>query len=206
MVETTEDVKGTNYTVTNGADEARTVIVEHTRVKGATLDSDTKPVETTPSIYRFKVVVEPHQSAELRVSERSTVAQQIQINPDNEQTELLIETAKFTPQLAAQLKPLIDSEAALNGLNGKLDENDQKQKTLADDETRDRDNLTALKGNDAAKRFVDELNQAEDQLQAARKEQADLELERDAARAQLENMSAKMSFDADLGGPVPPAQ
>ena len=206
MVETTEDVKGTNYTVTNGADEARTVIVEHTRVKGATLDSDAKAVETTPSIYRFKVVVEPHQSAELRVSERSTVAQQIQINPDNEQTELLIDTAKFTPQLAAQLKPLIDSEAALNGLNGKLDENDQKQKTLADDETRDRDNLTALKGNDAAKRFVDELNQAEDQLQAARKEQTDLELERDAARAQLENMIAKMSFDADLGGQVPLAQ
>ena len=33
----------------------------------------------------------------------------------------------------------------------KLDENEQKQKTLADDESRDRDNLTALKGNDAAK-------------------------------------------------------
>ncbi len=206
MVETTEDVKGTNYTITNGADEARTVIVEHTRVKGATLESDTKPVETTPSIYRFKVAVEPHQSAELRVSERSTIAQQIAIDPDNDQTALLIETAKFTPQLAAQLKPLIDAETALNGLNDKLDENGQKQKALADDEARDRDNLTALKGNDAAKRFVDELNQAEDAIQTARKDEADLEKQRDAARAQLESMIAKMSFDADLGGPAPPPQ
>ena len=206
LLETTDEVKGTNYTITNGADEMRTVVVEHARVKGATLESDAKPVETTPSIYRFKVVVEPHQSAELRVSERSTIAQQIVINPDNDQTELLIETAKFTPQLAAQLKPLIDAETALNGLNGKLDENDQKQKALADDEARDRENVTALKGNDAAKRFVDELNQAEDQLQAARKEQADLEQQRDTARAQLESMIAKMSFDADLGGPVPPPQ
>jgi len=206
LLETTGEVKGTNYTITNGAGEARTVIVEHARVKGATLESDTKPVETTPSMYRFKVVVEPHQSTELRVSERSTIEQQIVINPDNDQTELLIRTAKFTPQLAAELKPLIDAETALFALQDKLDENDQKQKTLADDEARDRDNLTALKGNDAAKRFVDELNQAEDQLQAARKEQSDLEQQRDAARAQLESIISKMSFDADLGGPVPPSQ
>ena len=31
LVETTDEVKSTNYTVTNGADEARTVIVEHPR-------------------------------------------------------------------------------------------------------------------------------------------------------------------------------
>jgi len=206
LLETTDEVKSTNYTVTNGADEARTVIVEHTRMKGATLESDAKPVETMPSIYRFKVVVGPHQSAELRISERSAIDQRIMIDPDNDQTGLLIETSKFTPQLAAELKPLVDAETALFALQDKLDENDQKQKTLTEDESRDRDNVTALKGSDAGKRFVDELNQAEDQLQAARKEQKDLERERDAARAQLENMIAKMSFDADLGGPVPPAQ
>jgi hypothetical protein len=205
MLKTTDEVKTTNYTVTNGADEARTVIVEHTRMKGATLDSDTKPVQTTPSIYRFKVDVGPHQSAELRVSERSTIDQQVVINPDTDQTDLLIETAKMTPQLTAQLKPLIDAETALSALTDKLTDNDQKQKTLTDDETRDRDNVTALKGNDAAKRFVDELNQAEDQLQAARKEQADLEQQRDAARAKLEDLIAKMSFDADVGAAAPAA-
>jgi hypothetical protein len=182
IVETTGEVTENAYTVTNAADETRAVLVEHARQNGAELASDTKPVETTPSIYRFKVVVEPHQSAELRVKERSTIAQQIVIDPDNDQTAFLIETAKLTPQLAAQLKPLIDAETALSALNGKLEENDQKQKSLADDEARDRDNLTALKGNDAAKRFVDELNQAEDAIQTARKDQADLEKQRDAAQ------------------------
>lgn len=205
LVETTDEVKSTNYTVTNGADEARTVIVEHPRMNGATLDSDTKPVESTPSIYRFKVAAGPHQSAELRVSERSTIDQQIVIDPDTDHTDLLIQTGKFTPQLAEQLKPLIDAETALFALNDKLDQNDQKQKTLTDDEARDRDNVTALKGSDAGKRFVDELNQAEDQLQAARKEQADLEQQIAAARAQLENLIAKMSFDADVVGAVPAA-
>jgi hypothetical protein len=198
IVETTGEVTENSYTVTNAADETRAVLVEHARRNGAELESDTKPVETTPSIYRFKVVVEPHQSAELRVTERFTIEQQIVIDPDNDQTALLIETAKFTPQLAAQLKPLIDAETALNGLNAKLEENDQKQKTLADDEARDRDNLTALKGNDAAKRFVDELNQAEDAIQTARKDQADLEKQRDAAQAQVGDIVAKLQFDTDL--------
>jgi hypothetical protein len=205
LVETTDEVKSTNYTVTNGADEARTVIVEHPRMNAATLDSDTKPVESTPSIYRFKVAAAPHQSAELRVSERSTIDQQIVIDPDTDHTDLLIETGKFTPQLAAQLKPLIDAETALFALNDKLAENDQKQKTLTDDEARDRDNVTALKGSDAGKRFVDELNQAEDQLQTARKEETDLEQQIAAAHAQLESLIEKMSFEADVVGAVPTA-
>ncbi len=96
------------------------------------------------------------------------------------------------------MRPLIDAETALSDLNRKLADNQQKQKPLADDEARDRDNLTALKGNDAAKRFVEELNRAEDDIDAARKEQAGLEQQRDAARAHLTEIIAKLSFDTDL--------
>ena len=56
------------------------------------------------------------------------------------------------------------------------------RRPLAADEARDRENLTALKGNDAAKRFVDELNRAEDALQTTRKQTADLEQQKKAAR------------------------
>ncbi len=83
-------------------------------------------------------------------------------------------------------------------MNRRIDENAEKQKTLADDENRYRENLKALKDNTTAKRFVDELNQAEDAIDAARKEQADLENQRDAAQAQLDSIIAKLSFDADL--------
>jgi hypothetical protein len=82
-------------------------------------------------------------------------------------------------------------------LNRKIREIEAKEKTLADDEARDRENLTALKGNDAAKRFVEELNRAEDGIEAARKERAGLEKEREAARAHLEISIAQLSFDED---------
>jgi hypothetical protein len=204
MVQTTEELTESTYTVTNAADEARTVIVEHVRRQNAKLESETKPAETTASAYRFRVAVDPHQSVDLRVAERAPVFESVQIDPDNDQTEFLVTMSKYTPDLEARLKPLIDAETALSDLSGKLDAIEQNEKTLTGDEARDRDNVTALKGNDAAKRFVDELNRAEDALEAARKDKADLEKQRDAARAKLESIIAGLSFDADLD--VTPAE
>jgi hypothetical protein len=55
--------------------------------------------------------------------------------------------------------------------------------------------LTALKRKDADKRFADELNRAEDQLQAARRQTADLEQQKQLAADQLNALIAGLSFD-----------
>lgn len=198
MVETTSESSESTYTVTNGANEARTVVVEHPRRDGSELTTETKPAETTANAYRFKMAVDPHQSAELKVGEKTDLAETVVINPDYDRTAFLVAVSKYTPELEAKLRPLIDAETALADVNRKLGENQQKQKTLSDDETRIRENVTALKGNEAAKRFVDELNRAEDDLDAARKDQASLQLEHETARARLSDVIAKLSFDADL--------
>ncbi len=70
LVETTTEVSESTYTVNNAATEARTVIIEHPRRANAELNSDTKPAETTATAYRFRVAVEPHQSADLHVGEK----------------------------------------------------------------------------------------------------------------------------------------
>ena len=198
LVEQTSEVTDSTYTVSSAASEARTVIVEHARRPGAELNSEPKPTETTPTAYRFKLVVEPHQSVDLRVSEKATLSETIRINPNDDRSGFLVAISKFTPALEEKLRPLIDAETALSNLNRKIQESEQKEKTLADDEARARENLTALKGNDAGKRFVAELNQAEDDIAAARKDRAGLEKERDAARARVESIIAQLSFDTDL--------
>jgi hypothetical protein len=198
LVESTSQVTESTYTVTNAADGPRTVIVEHARHGNAELDSEPKPAETTASAYRFRVAVDPHQSVDLHVGEKATLNEKIRINPDDDRSVFLEAVSKYTADLQENLRPLIDAETALSDLNGKIKEIGEKEKTLAGDEARDRDNLTALKGNDAAKRFVEELNRAEDEIQAARKEQTDLEKQSDAARAHLESVIAGLSFDTDL--------
>jgi hypothetical protein len=199
LVRTTSEVTENTYTITNAADEARDVVVEHARKGGAELDSEIKPEETTASAYRFKVSVEPHQTKDLHVKERANLSETVAIGTTvANDSSFLITVSKYSPDVEEKLRPVIAAEGALETAQDKLDENEQKQTKLTEDETRDRDNLTALKGNDAAKRFVDELNQAEDALQAAKKEQTDLETQRDAAQAKLDGLIAQLSFETDV--------
>jgi len=198
LVETTSEVSETTYTVTNGADEARVVVIEHPRKPGADLISGTKPAETSAMAYRFRVSVEPHQSVDLHVGEKSNLAARVEINANQFQHEYLVNVSKYTPDLEAKLRPLIDAELGLENLNFQINENEQKEKTLAADEGRARENVTALKGNEAAKRFVEELNRAEDEIQATRKEHVSLVTQRDAAHARLNAEIARVSFETDL--------
>jgi hypothetical protein len=198
LVETTSSVTDTVYTVTNAGDETRAVMVEHSRQPRAELDSDTKPEETTANAYRFRMAVEPHQSKDLHVREHVDINERVQIGPQYGNGQYLITVGNYSPELAEKLKPAIDAETALVDLNRRIDENGEEQKTQADDENRYRENLKALKDSATAKRFIDELNQAEDAIEAARKEQTDLEKQRDQAQAHLDIVIAKLSFDTDL--------
>jgi hypothetical protein len=198
LVQQTSQVTDSTYTVNNNGDDAREVLIEHARRPNAELDSETKPTETTATSYRFRVAVKPHESADLHVRERALLAETVRIDPDEDRTAFLVAVGKITPSVEEKLRPLIDAETALSGLNAKIEDLEQKEKTLSADESRDRENLTALKGNDAAKRFVEELNRAEDQLQAARKQAADLEQQKNAAVEKLNALIAGLSFDWDV--------
>jgi hypothetical protein len=70
-----------------------------------------------------------------------------------------------------KVKPLINAQTELADLNWRIGQSMNTEQTSAS-EARDRENLTALKGSDAAKGLVDELNLAEDQLQTARRQTA----------------------------------
>ncbi len=200
MVESSTLLIDANYTITNGADEARTVVIEHPRYAKSDLTSETKPAETTASGYRFRVVVQPHETATLHVGESAKQNENVVIGgqQNNFRSQYLVNVSKYSPDLEQKLKPLMDAENAVSDLDANINVLRQKEKTLADDEARARDNVTALKGNDAAKRFVDELTRAEDALQQARQQREALEKDREAAQAHLDELIAQISFDSDL--------
>lgn len=198
LVETTSTVTDTDYVVNNTADEARTLVVEHARQPRAELDSDTKPDETTATAYRFRMAVDSHQTGKLHVREHANLSEKIQIGTQANNVTTLISVGDDSPALAEKLKPVIDAQTVLADLNQKIDENNTRQGALADDENRYRENLKALKDSTTVKRFVDELNHAEDAIEAARKEQADLEKQRDAAQSHLDILISQLSFDTDV--------
>jgi hypothetical protein len=199
VVETYMNVASVTYSAVNSADMNRVVLLEHPRTNnGWTLDGDLKPAETSPNLYRFKLPVEAHSTATLEVRERGPMKTEVRLNPTYNQTVYLIDLVKRAPDALEKLKPVIDAQTALTELDRRITESKQTEAAASADEARDRENLTALKGNDAAKRFVEELNRAEDQLQAAHKQTIDLEQQKKTAVDKLNEMISQISFDWDV--------
>ena len=199
ILETHMDVASTTYSATNSADEDRVVLLEYVRRQnGWTLDDDLKPAETTPGLYRFRLPVRSHSTEKLEVREHGPEVNEWWLNANTDQTGYLLDLVKRVPDAAATLKPVIEAQTAIADLDRRIKDSKKSEETAAADEARDRDNLTALKNNDAAKRFVDELNHAEDQLQAARKQTADLEQQKQAAVEKLNVLISTLSFDWDV--------
>jgi hypothetical protein len=198
VVENYMDVASVTYSANNTGDEDRVVLLEHPRhTNGWSLDDKVKAAETTPDLYRFLVPVKPHATEQFEVSERGPEYTSVTIDPSQNTSAYLIELVKRVPDAEAQLKPIIDAQGKLAELDQAISESQQQEQTAAADEARCRENLTALKGNDAARRFVDELNHAEDLLQSTRKHTADLQQQRSVAVENLRKQINALSYDWD---------
>jgi hypothetical protein len=199
VIETHTGVASVTYSATNSGDSDRVLLMEHPRnTNGWTLDDGLKPAETTPNVYRLRLAVGAHSTQKLVVRERGPESTTVSLNDGSDQTNYLLELVKRVPGALDKLKPVIDAQGALTELDQHINDSRTEEQTASNDEARDRDNLTALKGSDAAKRFVDELNHAEDKLQAARKHTADLEEQKKAAEEKLNEMISGISFDWDV--------
>jgi hypothetical protein len=199
IIETHMDVTSVTYSATNHGEADRMVLLEHPRRNnGWTLDEGLKADETASDLYRFKLPVAAHSTEKLEVREQGPEKTQVWLNSNQNQSVYLLDLVKRVPDALDKLKPLIDAQAALADLDRRIKESKEAEKAASADEARDRENLTALKGNDAAKRFVDELNKAEDLLQATSKQTADLEEQKKAAVEKLNELIAGLSFDWDV--------
>jgi hypothetical protein len=201
IVETYLDVVLRGYSIVNSADVERDVLIETPRQNNGTgweLGDDLKAAETTPTLYRFEVKVAPHSTAKLEVNQHGPLNSTVTLNANQNQTNFLLELVKQAPGALDKLKPVIDAQNGIADLDHQIQESKTTEETASADEARDRDNLTALKGNDAAKRFVDELNRAEDLLQSTRKQTADLEQKKQAAIDKLDALISSLSFEWDV--------
>ena len=199
IVERYMDVSSITYSATNSADEDRVVLLEHPRrTNGWSLDEGLKPAETTPDTYRFKVGVKAHATEKLEVRERGPEFTTVSIDPNQNTNAYLIELVKRVPDAEANSSPSSTHKPGWPTSTRRSPTPKSRKKPPPPTKSRDRENLTAFKGNDAARRFVDELNHAEDTLQSTRKHTADLEQQKATA---VENFRAQinaLNYDWDV--------
>ena len=200
LVETEMDEAAVSYSVRNSADVERTVLVESPRQgRNWMLVDGLQADETAVDVFRFKVAVKPHETVRLNVRQHGPSKYQVQLDPNQNQSEFLLKTLKDSPEALSALKPVMDAQGDVTKLVWKIQESKAGEEEASRDEARMRENLTALKANDAvSRRFVDELNKAEDTLQAAQKQTRQLEQQKKDAVEKLQALISGLSYEWDV--------
>jgi hypothetical protein len=118
----------TTYTFSSrDAAKGRTLILEHTRRPGFTLESPKQPADTTPELYRFEQTLNPSAAGELKVVESRVESTRLGITSISLPNLLsLAQQGKASPAVVALFKDLAERQSAVTDAQKRLAEADRQ--------------------------------------------------------------------------------
>ena len=191
------------YTFRNEDSSPRAVIVEHPARQGYQLRGDARPVETTAGWMRFRVQVEPKQTASLVIEEARPLETTYAItNVSSEQVDLFVQQGSVNKAVEEALRKILAQKDVISDLEEKKNARDEEMQKIFDDQQRLRENMKALKGSAEEKallqRYTGQLNGQENRLDSLRKEIEQLEAQQASAQEVLDRMVQELAFDVKL--------
>ncbi|MGC1449085.1 MAG: DUF4139 domain-containing protein [Candidatus Sulfotelmatobacter sp.] len=203
MTQSTQERQENTYTIRNRDTSSRTVVIEHPARPGWKLTDDEKPVESSASFHRFRLAVEPNKTATLLVREYRPVMNNYQLtNVTDSQIKFFLNQKMINPDLEKALRRIVAEKNDIAAIEAVITGRRAQVSSISDDQQRVRENMKALKGSAEEKalveRYVRELNEQEDHVQALRREIADLQHKRDAAQSTLNGMIEALQMEITL--------
>jgi len=196
LVASRKFVSGMNYTADNKSDKDKTLIVEHPKQNGWTLVNTAAPIETTESVYRFKIAVPAGKTVKLPVSAESTQDERIEILPcDADQLAVYFnQGGKIPAKVHDAIGKALDMKRALADTQRQIEAHDQQMQQIDQEQNRIRENMgTVGRGNAYYDRLLKKLDDQEDTLETLQKEKADLKSTLDQQQKDLENYVANLN-------------
>ena len=177
------------YTVLNKAAEKRTVVIEHPFHPDWKLIEPPKPVERTPSIYRFQVTVEPGKSEKLTVNEEQLTSESIGIISADVNLLLLHSRSRaISPKVKEAQEKIVGMRNALSDLERKGTQLDQQINEITQEQGRMRENMRVLAQNsELYGRYLKKLDTQETQIEGLREQARKLRSEEESQRKQLDD-------------------
>jgi hypothetical protein len=201
MLLTKEEHKTNKFTIRNADTEPRQVVVEYPAEKGWKLAPGTpQPEESTESYYRFRVLIDAGQTAELTVEALHPDETRYELtNLDNDEVALLLQQQRVTHALQQAFDRILEQKEKLQGISIQIADRRRESDQIAADQNRIRENLKALKGSSEEKslvqRYVGQLDSQENRLAALRKETSELTAQQNAAQAALDRTIMEASVE-----------
>jgi len=156
----------TQYRIKSAAAPAL-LLIEQTRLAGWTLTApDPKTVELTAGAYRIPVKLGGDNEAMVEIAEERPLQETVRLaDLNDDQLGLYVGSSELDPNLRRSLADLAARRQAVSRQRGDLERLKQRRAGLVDDESRLRDNLTAL-GREGAlrKRVLDKLTETEAEI------------------------------------------
>jgi hypothetical protein len=198
-------VQKTTYTFASKADREQVLYLDHPRDGSAWKLADTpKPHETTENHWRFRLTLPPHATTKFAVQQEQTLWQGFALaDLTEDQLAGWLDASYLDKKTETALREVLAARQAAVGVDARLAALDKERAAIAADQKRLRDNLGSLGDRATEKelreRFVRTLGQQEDRLEALKTEEATLHRDRDAARARVAALLAKLDYDGAVG-------
>jgi hypothetical protein len=194
----------TTYTVRSSGSRGRSVLIEHPISSGWELEKPQKPEEKTRSSYRFLVEL-PAPSRErpgavvreLEVAEKRSVAQSISLaSISDDQILLYTRASVVSAAMRAALEEIARRRQELSRSTAARQEAERGVQQIGTDQQRIRENMSRLERDSALyKRYVTQLDEQEDQLEALRERIAELREQELAQRRALEEYLLSLELE-----------
>jgi hypothetical protein len=203
MTQVSEIREKKTYTFRNEDSTPRMVIVEHPVRLGYELRGEVRPMETTAAWMRFRLQVEPKQTASLVIEEARPVQATYGLtNLTDDQVGLFVRQQSINKTIEDALRKILAQKSAIDDLDTQKSERESEVEKIFDDQQRLRENMKALKGTAEEKallqRYTRQLNEQEDRLDGLKKEIQQLGSRQESAQAELDKMIQGLSFDVTL--------
>jgi archaellum component FlaC len=187
------------YKITNQTDRPRVVFIEHPIRQGWELTDKTRqPDGKSARFYRFRIPLEPRQSAELPVVERQALMESYTLTSiTRTDLELFLRRNQIDAQTRAALEKLIDIKTSIASVDARLASINKETEEISQDQERLRENIKALTATAEARqliaRYVAKADEQESRIEQLTKDRKALTEER--ARLQAEFDAALRNLD-----------
>lgn len=204
ITQDTEERVTSTYKARNENATQTTLIIEHRMQPGWKLADGQTPVESTADTQRFRVVLQPGKETVFEVRELRQGETRIMIgNVDDVLLARLAQSGVSAAALERALKPVLDKQAELAGLERRMAALQNERNTIVGDQQRLRENMKALRGSAEEKqllqRYTRQLDEQETRLDGLQKEIARITTEMDKVRGELGGLISSVSFDLTVG-------
>src|SRR5579872_226374 len=204
LILTNEERAHAKYLIRNSNSDERDVVVEYPSQEGWQILGDVKPEETTQSYDRFRIKVQPKQTAELKFEISHPLDTTYALSDlTDDQLLVFVRAKSIKPDAELKLRSILRKKAEIASYDKQIESLQAKVESITKDQDRVRKNMEALKGSAEEKqltaRYTRQLNLQEDTLQRLNTEIENLTALKDKNQEALDEMIQNMSLNETIG-------